>query len=50
MLSSIILSGRPLNKESLKLVSLRASGLSDQGEIHINIFFTAEKKAHQNWL
>lgn len=51
MLSNIILSSRPLNKEYLKLGSLRALGLSDQGKkIHINIFFTAEKKLHWNCL
>lgn len=49
MLSSITLSSCPL-KESLKLVSFRALGLPNQGKIHINIFFTAEKKAHQNGL
>lgn len=39
-----MLSRHLLNKESLKLFSLRALGVSDQGKIHINIFFTAEKK------
>lgn len=46
MLSSIILSSRPLNKEYLKLGSLRALGLSDQEQKFTLTFSSLQKKKY----